>query len=217
MQLEPEISYKHTNDWDTAKQWLSELPDLAAFDFEAASIYSDEDRAEFKRQLEEDTLTVTEQIEVNAKLNSDALSHPYYTVPTHLSVGWSDKDAFVIVMDNDDIRFKVIDWLVTTDITQIWHNFLYDGKIIYFWSQGQQPKNIEDTALFAKCLLNHVDTWKANVQLKQLMGYRYGSWAVSSDYFDLKQIYNEKLIRYAAIDACATYALWEEINKQLEG
>ncbi len=47
------------------------------------------------------------------------------------------------------------------------------------------------------------------------MGYKFGAWAVSSDFFSLDQMYNPDLLHYAAIDAAATYALWNEIQESL--
>ena len=48
------------------------------------------------------------------------------------------------------------------------------------------------------------------------MGYKFGAWAVSSDFFSLDQMYNPDLLHYAAIDACATLTLWNEITNYLK-
>ena len=48
------------------------------------------------------------------------------------------------------------------------------------------------------------------------MGRYYGSWALNSTSFNLSNQYNSDLLKYAAIDACATYKLWEEINDFLK-
>jgi hypothetical protein len=44
----------------------------------------------------------------------------------------------------------------------------------------------------------------------------YGAWGISSDNFDVKHMYDEHVLLYAASDSCATYWLWEEINRQCD-
>ena len=214
IEIEPTINYVHTSSWHEAFALLSKLPDTIACDFEAASKYTNEEREAMKVELETET-NPNKRIKLSAAINSNALSHPYYVAPTHLSIAWSETDAIVIVMPNDRIRRYIMRWLVHTSRKQLWHNFGYDGKLIYYWTRGKLPKDIEDTALLAKTLLNHVEVWKANVKLKHLMGYKYGSWAVSSDKFDLSHIHDESLIKYAAIDACAGMALWNSMQQHM--
>ena len=48
------------------------------------------------------------------------------------------------------------------------------------------------------------------------MGYKFGAWAVSSDFFSLDQMYNPDLLHYAATDSCATLTLWNEIYNYLK-
>ena len=78
------------------------------------------------------------------------------------------------------------------------------------------PLNYEDTALRAKCILNHVETHQAKVGLKQLAGARYGAWAISPDHFTVDQMYDEKILLYAATDAAATYWLYQSINRYID-
>ena len=80
---------------------------------------------------------------------------------------------------------------------------------------GSLPKNYEDTQIFAKTLLNHVDVFKANTGLKELVGWAYGNWAVAPEEFDLAKQFDPDLIKYAAIDACATFFLWNRINADI--
>lgn len=215
IEIEPKINYKYTSNWHEAYAWLTNLPSMIACDFEAASKYTDEERDAMKAELIEETDQV-KRIKLSAAINSNALSHPYYVTPTHLSIAWSETDAIVIVMTNDRIRKFIMKWLAYTDRKQLWHNFSYDGKLIYYWTRGSLPDDVEDTALLAKTLLNHVEVWKASVKLKHLMGYKYGSWAVSPDKFDLSHIHDEELIKYAATDAIATYALWNSMQKHIK-
>lgn len=210
-----QVTHRYTSNIYTANQWLRSLPDTIACDFEAALIYTPSELESFKAELE--TSTDKYRIrEITAALKASALSHPAYVTPTHLSVAWSDSEAFVIILDSPKITALVMTFLTTTTRTQIWHNLSYDAKLIFHHTGGKFPINYEDTALLAKCLLNHVEIQKAGVRLKDLMGYKYGSWAVSSDNFDLSMQYNEDLIKYAAIDACATFALWEQIQSHIK-
>jgi DNA polymerase I-like protein with 3'-5' exonuclease and polymerase domains len=216
LQLEPTINYQvYSNSLDISKA-LAELPDLIACDFEAASIYSDADREAMRRELEDQSLPQMYRLDIEAKLSSSALSHPYYVIPTHLSIATSPTDAIVIVLTNRTLIRLVMTWLTATTRKQIWHNLSYDGKLIYYWTKGKFPKDYEDTAILAKVLLNHVDTYKANNSLKHLMGYKYGSWAISSDNFTVENLHDEQLIKYAAIDACATYQLYLDMTQYME-
>ena len=91
----------------------------------------------------------------------------------------------------------------------------YDFRHLYYHT-GKFPTNYEDTQLLAKSIINHVDTFKARTGLKELAGRWYGDWGISSDNFTLDQMYEPHVIRYAAIDACATYQLWNYINEQCD-
>lgn len=48
------------------------------------------------------------------------------------------------------------------------------------------------------------------------MGYKYGAWAVSADDFNQSQMFEPHVLHYAAIDACATFALWKELQEYLK-
>ena len=87
----------------------------------------------------------------------------------------------------------------------------YDFKQIYYYTH-KFPKNYEDTQIFAKTIINHVETYKAKTGLKELAGHWYGDWAISADNFTTSQMYEEHVLRYAATDACATFRLWQSIN-----
>ena len=42
------------------------------------------------------------------------------------------------------------------------------------------------------------------------MANYYGDWAISKDNFTLEEMYNEDMLRYTAIDSCATYKLYKD-------
>lgn len=107
-------------------------------------------------------------------------------------------------------------FLTETTSTQIWHNASFDFKHI-FYNTGKLPKNYIDTQLLAKCILNDADSFKDRTGLKDLMAYAYGDWAISKENFTLEEMYDENMIRYAATDSPATYRLYQDILKDLNG
>lgn len=98
---------------------------------------------------------------------------------------------------------------------QYWTLTSYDFRQIHYRT-GKFPLNYEDSQLKAKCILNHVETHKAKVGLKQLAGANYGDWGISADNFDVSQMYQPHVLKYAATDACATYWLWNSINTYIQ-
>lgn len=133
---------------------------------------------------------------------------------THFSIAWSPTDAFTIIIDNPIMERIVLKWIIETNTKQIWHNAQFDFKYIEDRT-GIFPKDYEDTAQLAKSLLNHVDVYKAKVGLKELMGWKYGDWAISADHFGKELMYTDKVNKYASIDAMATYHLWLDIQYDL--
>jgi len=168
------------------------------------------------------TITTVEQFEELAKTLPDliacdfettGLGHPSREQLTHLSIGISEDTAYVVAFVDKILEKVVLDWLVTTEIKQVWHNLTFDGKFIIYHT-GRLPKNFEDTMIMARIGTNHCDT--KSVGLKYLMGEDYGDWAVSKDIFSIDNILDKKLIQYAGIDACATYKLYKEIKESWE-
>lgn len=208
------VTFKSTNNLEEAKALLDSIQtNTIACDFEAASRYTEQEKEQFKQQLE--TAPRLEKHLLKQKIDSNGLSHPSLSQLTHLSLAYSETEAFVFILDNKELQDYALNWLVTTDKKQIWHNLCFDGKHI-FYNTGKLPKDYEDSQILAKTLLNHVDNTKSATGLKHLMGYKFGSWAVSADYFSLEQMYNPELLHYAAIDACATLTLWNEIQSYIK-
>lgn len=154
-------------------------------------------------------------IELKAKLSATALDHPSHTVITHCSIATSDNFAYVFILDNPQITNRVLNFLTTTKIKQVLHNASYDFRQIYF-RVGKFPIDYEDTQIFAKTILNHVDVQQATTGLKELAGKWYGAWGISADNFSVAQMYEPHVLLYAATDACATLKLWYSINRHVE-
>lgn len=202
-----QINYQSTNDAKVAKQWLESLPELFAADLECAVRYPEEVIADAKKKMIDEGLPKKERIRYQAIAKATALGHPYHCTVTHCSVAWTDKDAYVFIIDNQDIVDVLLDFLLSTMRTQVWHNYCYDGRFLRYYG-GSDAINVEDTQILAKTLVNHVETFKARTGLKDLAGQWYGDWAISADHFTVEQQYEEKVLRYAGTDACATYKLW---------
>lgn len=214
MEYPIKVNYQYTNNMYRTKQWLDNLPDLFAADFEVSSKYTLKEKEIFKYRLNNNNLSFEEKRLLLQKLSSNGLSHPSLTVITHLSVGWSDRDSYVIVCDNNQIRKLVYNFLITTPKTQIWHNCSYDFKYILY-NTGKLPINYIDTQLLAKAILNDANSFKDKTGLKDLMAYAYGDWAISKENFTLEEMWDKDMIRYAATDSPATYKLYQDIMNDL--
>ena len=208
------VNYEYTNNLYKAKQWLNNLPDLFAADFEVASKYTRRQKDLIKHRLDNYKLSFEKERVLLQQLTSDGLSHPSLTVITHLSVGWTDRDSKVIVCDTERIRMLVLEFLISTEKEQLWHNCVFDFKHI-FYHTGVLPQKYIDTQLLAKSLLNDADSFKDRTGLKDLMQYKYGTWAISKDDFTLEEMWNPATIEYSAIDSCATFGLYQDIQTDL--
>lgn len=209
------VAYKSTADPKVAQTWLEGLPPLFAADFEAAIKYSDEAVADAKEKSENEELPKKERIYYQSVANSTPLGHPSHSRITHFSAAWSKKDGFVIIVDSIEMQQVLLDFLTTTYKTQVWHNYGYDGKLIRYFTK-KDAVNIEDSQILAKTLMNHVEVYKANTGLKELMKTYYGDWGIDTSNFHVSQMYEEKVLKYAATDACATYYLWEQLHDFIE-
>lgn len=210
------VEYQSTSNAAEAKKWLNSLPPLFSADFETAIRYTDEEVEEAKIKMLDLELPKKERIAFQVIAKATALGHPYHCTITHCSIAYSDKDSYVFIIDNQEIADVVLGFLTSTESVQIWHNYCYDGKFLCYYANGN-AKNVEDTQILAKTLINHVEIFKAKTGLKHLMGEFYGDWGISADNFTLAQQYDESVLKYAAIDACATFKLWEHLNEFIIG
>ena len=210
-----QVNYKYTRNAFMANKFLNEIQqhDLIACDFEVAIKYTEAELQAFKNELATDPPKLR-RIELESKLAATALDHASHCRITHCSIATNDHTAYVFIIDNQKLQDLILNFLVTTQIKQVWHRASFDFRHIYY-NTGRIPINYEDTQIFAKCILNHVDTYKANTGLKELVQC-YGQWGISSDNFTVDRMYDEHVIKYAATDACATYYLYEAILQHCE-
>ena len=215
MQYPIQVNYQYTNNCYKAKLWLDNLPELFAADFEVASKWTVKEKEKIKNTINTYKLSFKREKTLLQQLNADGLSHPSLTSITHLSIAKSNKDSYVIVCDNERIRSLILNFLITTDKKQLWHNSIFDFKHIFYHTKAL-PKSYEDTQLLSKSLLNDANSFKDRTGLKELMGYAYGDWAIAKDNFALEAMWDIKTIKYAAIDSCACMLLYNDIQEQLQ-
>lgn len=216
MQTPIKVTYESTNNVLQANRFLQEISNHQQFaaDFEVAVKYSDQELKSFEQELKSNP-SKRRRIELESKLKATALDHPSHTQLTHCSIATNDHEGYVFILDNSKITNRILKFLVSTPIRQIWHNCSFDFKHIYYYTK-KMPILYEDTQIRAKSILNHVEINKATTGLKELAGAQYGSWSISEDNFTLEQMYDPKMLLYAATDACATYWLWESINRHVK-
>jgi hypothetical protein len=187
---------------------------ILAFDTETRSVYNKELRkeaTEYLKSVNTSDLLYKQALIVSA---SSGLSFPSITKTTHFVFAESRYKSHVVVCNTPEIEMFVWQLVADYDGKFIVHNALFDLKIMYK-RVGSFPKNFEDTSLMVKCLINHVNIWKAKVGLKELMGSYYPTrWALMNDY-EPENLKDPKFIEYAAIDGCATYYLAELIQEEL--
>jgi len=205
------VQYQSTNDADVAKLWLEGLPEVFSADFETAIRYTKETVDEAKLLMVDKDIPKLDRIAYQAVAKATALGHPSHCTITHCSIAYSESESYVFIIDSQEMADIILDFLVATDRLQVWHNYCYDGRFLMYYA-GKGANNIEDTQILAKTLINHVDVLKSSTRLKNLMGAWYGDWGISVDNFTIEQQYEEHVLEYAAIDACATYKLWDYLN-----
>lgn len=204
------IKYYYTEGINSTITLLNSIDKPTAFDFETASKYN---KAE--RTLALDNLTNNnDNIELYKQAYITGLSYPSETVLTHLGFSNNEQLGYVIILNNDKVKNTVLDFLVNTDILQIWHNAVFDFRHIYYHT-NKFPKHYIDTRLFIKTKKNNVNHFLGTTSLKLLMRKHYGEWEKERTEFEIENIYDERLINYTATDVCATYKLYNMIiNKE---
>lgn len=211
-----EVSYQSTSNPLIANQWLTSITaPIIACDFETASRYTDSDKEELKALLSTLQEGSLDYHLVCQQIASDGLSHPSLSRLTHFSLAISESFAYVFIIDSQRMHDLILSWLTRTPITQVWHNASFDFRHIYYHT-NKFPINYQDSQVLSKTILNHVNNQRSQTGLKHLMGYKYGGWAISADNFHLSQMYEPHVLHYAATDACATFALWQELQDYIK-
>lgn len=216
MEAPIKVEYKSTSNVYTANQLLAEIAQypVISWDFEVAVKYITEELDAFRTELDTNP-PKRRRIKLQSMLAATALDHPSHCTITHCSIGVSDHEAYVFILDNIKITNRVLNYLVTSTQKQILHNATYDFKHLYYHT-GRMPADYEDSQIFAKTIINNTDVSKAQTGLKLLAGKWYGDWGLSEDNFTTESYYDPKMLRYSATDAAATYKLWLSINSYVQ-
>ena len=211
------VTYTSTNDVYNANQMLATLQShpIIACDFETAIKYSADDLASFQATVDNPASSKRERITAQSRLSASALDHVSHTTLTHCSIAWSESEAFVFILDNPRITKRILNFLTTTTIPQVWHNASYDFRHIYYYTR-KFPINYEDSQLLAKSVLNHVNNDLSLTGLKELAGAKYGQWAIAPDNFSIERMYDKEVLLYSATDACATFWLYHSIRRYIK-
>ena len=191
---------------------LKDVP-LMSYDCEVRSKYSVRERAEAKELLKccKEEMLPEDTILCKLVANSSGLSYPAITKVTHFIFGLSETHSEIMVTDDPKVEQMILEWVADFTGKLIIHNSTFDLKIVY-QRTGRLPIDYEDTQLLAKCYMNHVDTWKANTGLKELMGMYYDARWTEVDDYDVEDYKDEDFLRYCAIDGSATYKLWQQLQ-----
>lgn len=213
------VQGQYTADPEIARKWLKKVEEHGEFacDFEARVRYTDEELGLLQDIVDNhEKFSYLERKKAQAVIEATALGHPVHSEVTHFSFTTEEDAGYVIVTETAELRKLVFDFLVTTKATQVWHNAAYDFKHIYFHTR-KFPQVYEDTAIFVKTLINHVETHKARTGLKELAGHRYGQWALAPEDFSMPDLWDKTLLLYAATDAAATWYIWKTLCRKTEG
>ncbi len=190
--------------------------EILSFDTETKGVYTKQERAEAIKLLKEQNLPVeTKQIALLVANNS-GLSFPTLLSVTHFVFGTSENHSVLLICDNPQLEYHIWDWISKYNGKFLIHNTLFDLKIMYNRIQCL-PQNYEDTALLSKALLNHANTWKSKVGLKELMSSYYDpAWSLFEEY-EPDNFKEPTFLAYAAIDGAATFKLWADMQIHLLG
>ena len=212
-----DVSYSTARTAFSAKKLLDKISEypIITCDLEIAVKYTPEQLSKWQALLDSGTLSKAEASPYLSKVKATALDHPSHCTITHCSIAISESQSYVFILDNKSITDYVLNFLVTTKQKQIWHNLSFDARFLQYFT-GKLPYDFEDSQILAKCLINHVNTFKAKTGLKELAGHMYGSWGISKDNFDIAHMYDEHVLRYAAIDSCATYYIYDYMMKECD-
>jgi len=189
-----------TDNIEVAKVWLGKLPNEFGYDT------------------------------ISIDFETTGLRMPFLEDLTMMSIGLSTAKALVIIFKTKEIEQYCLNWLVTTNIKQIYHNSVFDVRYIYNRT-GKFPKIFEDSMLLARVYVNNTNKLKNQTGLKVLAGALYSDWASSKESFDLYEDstgytneylvyrgdsdvtkYNRSLIYYAGIDGASTIFVYNKFN-----
>lgn len=214
-----EVSYTYYTTRFSISKVLATLEEVhtLALDFETQAQYSLEERAEAKLLVKkhQDELSSEDLRLSKVVANCSGLSHPKIVKITHVIFGLSESEAIIIIINDHKAQKQVLEWIVQYKGKFLIHNSLFDLKLVHYHT-GKLPKDVEDTQLAARCLINHTQDWHCKTGLKHLMGGYYDPKWTLIDSYDIQDYKDEAFLRYCAIDGASTFKLWEQLQEHLK-
>jgi len=166
---------------------------------------------------------------LSVDFEAKGLNIPQLNDLTMVTLGWNLTKSVVIVFKDKEILDETMEWLISNNCKQVYHNSLFDIRFILNHT-GKLPKYIEDSQLLAAVYKNNVAENQRKSGLKELAKYPYKDWAKDKTSFELyvdskdyvnpnlhyvgsnptPWRYNLPLIYYCGIDSCATTFVWNK-------
>lgn len=206
----------HTSSYGIRKNIpkLLENCELLSFDCETRSVYNKEEIAEAKTYLKGSDPSDKLYKHARVVAESSGLSYPSIVKTTHFIFGESKNKVHTVICNSPEMEIFLWNLVANYEGKFLVHNSLFDFKLCY-QRTGRLPKNFTDTALFVKCLINHVNIWKSKVGLKDLVGDYYPpSWSLYNDYEPIN-LKDEKFLTYCSYDGSGVWVLYELIQEEL--
>ena len=198
---------------DKALNQLFDLP-VVSLDTETRGVYTAENRAEAMAMLKDPELPLDLKRLALLVSHNTGLSFPSLIKVTHFVFGFSESQSTILICEDPQLEVYIWNRIAEYNGLFLVHNTLYDLKIMYNRIK-KVPKNYEDTALLAKCLINNAETWRSKVGLKELMGDFYDpAWQLMDDY-EPEDLREKKFLDYTGIDGAATFKLWLQLQEYM--
>jgi hypothetical protein len=191
-----------------------ESHEILSFDTETKGVYPKAEREEAREALKDPELPNEYRRLALMVANNSGLSYPSLVSVTHFIFGTSEDHSCIFICDDPNLEVFIWSWIKKFPHLMAIHNTLYDLKLMHHRLQSL-PGNYEDTALMAKCLINHVDTWKAKVGLKEIMGDYYDPKWTLFDSYEPENLRDPDFLMYGAIDGAATFKLYQMLLEMM--
>ena len=202
----------YTSAW-SIREKLKELVSvpLLAFDLEARSMYTKEEIKEAEGLLDVLPIGSEDHKLCSVVSRSSGLSYPSIVKATHWLFGLDEHTAIIMIAHTDIEETMIANWVADYEGLLLIHRATFDLSIVYNRT-NRLPKNIVDTQLMAKCLVNDVDILKARTGLKHLMGSYYPpQWGMYEDY-DILDLKDKAFLEYCSYDVSATIKLYNMLQ-----
>lgn len=200
--------------WHNKKTLESLLKhDILSFDIETKGVYTKRERKLALALIQTDVVNANTRRTASIVAHNSGLSFPSLINVTHFIFGISDSASVILLSNSHVDELLIWKWISKYPGLLLIHNTMFDLKVMYHRVK-QFPIRYEDTALMAKVLINDAESWKAKVDLKDLMGSFYTPEWTLIDEYEPENPKDPKFLRYASIDGAATYKLYGDLLEE---